>query len=169
MLLEVPLLAHIPDTSQSALEFVENKGQFHPLCRYKASIPYGNLYLENTGWCMVLLDTQEYHQNKQFRHDFPTLQNPHKVTGTALRFKLNGVDRKPRIKALHKLPHYYNYFYGRQRISKVHPNKECRYKEIEAGVDLEVSLNHSLKIPVGGTSTKSRKIRGFRVQHRGSQ
>jgi gliding motility-associated-like protein len=145
MLLEVPLLAHIPDTSQSALEFVENKGQFHPLCRYKASIPYGNLYLENTGWCMVLLDTQEYHQNKQFRHDFPTLQNPHKVTGTALRFKLNGVDRKPRIKALHKLPHYYNYFYGRQRISKVHPNKECHYKEIEVGVDLEVSLNHSLK------------------------
>ena len=144
--LQAPLFAHNPDSSFAAYEFIENKGQFHPLCRYRAAIPYGDIYLENTGWCIVLLDTQEYNENKQFRHDFPTLNNPYKVTGTALRFKLNGVDRKPRIETKHKLEHYYNYFYGKTRVSGVHPNKLCRYKEVDAGVDLEVVLNKSMDL-----------------------
>lgn len=166
LLAHLPLAAHNRDSSNSAYEFIENKGQFHPLCRYIASIPYGSIYLENTGWCVVLLDTQAYHLNKDYRHVYPTKPNPHKVTGTAVRFRINGVNRKPRIQTLDKSAHYYNYFLDKTRISKVYPNKSCRYQEIGEGIDLEFSIDHSLKyqwVVENPTPEKLNKI-GFSIE-----
>ena len=46
--------------SKPVYEFIENQGQWHPLAKYKAKIPYGTIYLEGAGFVYDLIDPTDY-------------------------------------------------------------------------------------------------------------
>lgn len=55
----VLLVATLKLTAQSNLEFIENKGQWDSRVRYKGSLQAGSFFLENNGFTMVLLNTED--------------------------------------------------------------------------------------------------------------
>ncbi|MBT8327507.1 MAG: gliding motility-associated C-terminal domain-containing protein [Bacteroidia bacterium] len=132
----------------SAFEFIENKGQFHPLAKYKTRIPNGNLYLEGGGILYDLFDSDDYHRIQQWKHDHPAQMSDEVVGRHAVRIKFKGVQYAPKSISRDYLDHYYNYFLGSNSdnwVSKVYPSSEVVYKDVYPGIDFEINGAHSVK------------------------
>ena len=131
----------IQPITKSQYEFVPNKGQWHPLALYKASIPYGSLYLESASIVYDIVDKKDYHKLHQYKHDHQTLKATEIPKRHAVRMRFEGVKYAPRTELINVQPHYYNYFLGKKNTwaSEVHPGSKVNYSNIYPGVDFEIS------------------------------
>ena len=138
--------AQLPKVDQkSSFEFIENKGQFHPLVKYKTLIPFGNIYFEEGSFLYELYNQQDYHLNKDFRHNNPAQPIPKQVRKHAVRFRFIGAKNASSIINLGKKEHYYNYIIDNQRIGNVRPSSSIIYKNIYPGVDYEIFAKNEVK------------------------
>lgn len=135
-------------SSKTQFEFVPNMGQWHPLAKFKAAIPYGSLYLEGASMVYDLVESQDYHRIQEWKHQHPAqicTQIPRKH---AVRIKFANVEYAPSTKMLNVGPHYYNYFVGKDTstwISDVHPAGIVRYEDVYEDTDFEISGYDDIK------------------------
>ena len=117
-------------------EFIENKGQFHPLAKYRAAIPYGHLFLEGGSILYDLVDPLDYHRIQQWKHDHPATISKEIPARHAIRISFEGVQYAPKTTSRHYQSHYYNYFLGSNSekwASKIHPSSEVVYENVIQG------------------------------------
>ena len=63
-----PEVTATPKPSKTQFEFIPNKGQWHPLAKFKATIPYGSLYLENASMVYDMIHSDDYTQIQEWKH-----------------------------------------------------------------------------------------------------
>lgn len=128
-----------PCYAQTAVEFVENKGQWGDWFRYKAEARGDDVLLENDGFRFILADRNNSIRLDSFHHglrkDNPTLRfHVYKVT-------FEGASQ-PSFTGQKPQRSYYNYFLGNdstQWKSGIHPYYAVDYNGIYQNIDLHVS------------------------------
>jgi gliding motility-associated-like protein len=129
-------------------EFVPNHGQWHPLVRYKANIPYGNLYLENAGMVYDLIHPDDYNRIQDWKHLHSAEQSDEVPRRHAIRMRFEGVKFAPRSESRKVQKHYYNYYLGNKKTnwaSKVHPAGEVVFHNVYPDIDFEINGLKGLK------------------------
>jgi gliding motility-associated-like protein len=145
-------IAQNPEQSKSngklQYEFVPNHGQWHPLVRYKANIPYGNLYLENAGMVYDLIHPDDYNRIQSWKHLHSSEQSDEVPRRHAIRMRFEGVQFAPRSESRNVQKHYYNYYLGNKKTnwaSKVHPAGEVVFHNVYPDIDFEINGLKGLK------------------------
>lgn len=152
MLTAILSIAQNPESPKSSTklkyEFVPNHGQWHPLIRYKANIPFGHLYLESDALHYNLIHPDDYKKISAWRHE--NTATPYLITPRthSIRMKFLGMTNAPRLVSNTVQDAYYNYYIGSDRTkwaSKIHPAGKVTYENVYEGIDLEISGVKSLK------------------------
>ncbi len=135
-------------TNASKYEFIANKGQFHPLAKYKANIPYGDLYLESNGLTYDLVNKNDYDSIMHWRHDFPA-QSPNKnLKKHSIRLLFANTSFIPKTSQINFKNYYFNYYISDNQQSwatNVHPSSDVIYHNVYPDVDFEISGKNSIK------------------------
>lgn len=129
-------------------EFVANQGQFHPLVRFRAEIPYGNLYLENNAMMYDLMHPDDYHASMQFRHDHPGALIDIPIRRHTVRIQFMQAERFAKASSIDPQPHHYNYYLGddpSQWVTGIHPSAGVRFENVFEDVDFEINGHNDLK------------------------
>ncbi len=152
LLYTLPCIAHVPvvidSTHQPHYEFVPNAGQWHPLIRYKAEIPYGNLMLESNALHYLLIHPADYNEASQWQHDNPTTYRKHNIRHHGVRMRFLGITNAPSLEKKYTKSSYYNYYLGNDPThwaSGVHPSSQVNYIDVYPDIDLEVLGQNGLK------------------------
>jgi gliding motility-associated-like protein len=168
-------IAHGPiqqrDTTKSGYEFVPNVGQWHPAIRYKAAIPYGNLFLESDALHYLLTNPRDYDRVSQWKHDNPTKHTDESLGMNSVRMRFLGMEYAPKLKAENTLERYYNYYIGNNPAnwaSKVHPSVQVNYQEIYPGVNLEILGQQGLKYQWRISNPTKKKIASIQIAVEGA-
>ncbi|MEY2925276.1 MAG: hypothetical protein RLZZ337_1826, partial [Bacteroidota bacterium] len=142
--------AQNPSNTQNLpnFEFIQNFGQWHPAIRYKAQIPYGEIYLESTGITYKLTNAEDYNRIQQWKHDNAATPNNEQARQHAVRLQFENTSYSPKLVGKYAQAHYYNYFLGSERKnwkSKIHPVSEVVYQNVYPNIDYEISGQTNLK------------------------
>ena len=147
--------------------FVENKGQFHDNVRYKAQLPYGNVFLEYNR--LTFLFHNEEDHNELFQH--PRIDHKESYIRRSHAFRVNFLNARlyPRLLPSKKGPGYLNYFLGNDPekwASQVLGYNEILYKEVYPNIDLKYyshygSIKYDWIIKPGG------KIEDIKMEYEG--
>tara|TARA_B110000902_G_scaffold262558_1_gene339679 strand:- start:3246 stop:6299 length:3054 start_codon:yes stop_codon:yes gene_type:complete len=175
MLYATLCIAHEPiqqnSKAKSSYEFVPNVGQWHPAIRYKAAIPYGNLFLESDAIHYLLTNPRDYDRVSQWKHDNPTKNSEESLGMHSVRMRFLGMEYAPQLKAENTLERYYNYYVGNNPTkwaSKVHPSIQVNYQEVYPGVNLEVLGQQGLKYQWRISNPTAKKVAGIQVAIEGA-
>jgi gliding motility-associated-like protein len=136
------------DRKKPQYEFVQNKGQFHPLVRYQSRIPFGNLYLEGGGFVYDMMNSEDYNRIQEWKHHNPATPNLEVPQRHAIRFRFKDVVYAPKSLQRNIQSHYYNYILGSNQqkwVSKIHPAGEIVYQNVYPGIDFEISGQQDIK------------------------
>ena len=143
-----PEVTAAPTPSKTQFEFVPNKGQWHPLAKFKANIPYGSLYLENASMVYDMIHPDDYTQIQEWKHAHSATISEQVPRRHAVRISFAGVQFAPKVEMVNIQKHYFNYFLGQDKtqwVSEVHPAEMVRYVEVYKDIDFEISGNKDLK------------------------
>ncbi len=128
----------------SALEFIENKGQWNETIQFKAKIPSGNLYLEQNELIYQFYDEQDMARYHDLHHGF--LKNPtpadYLMDVHAFRVKFLNAEF-PFITGAEATTDYENYFIGNDKskwASNVKKFKKTSYQNLYPNIDLKFYL-----------------------------
>ncbi|MCC7332844.1 MAG: gliding motility-associated C-terminal domain-containing protein [Flavobacteriales bacterium] len=131
------IFAHNP-----SIEFKENKGQWEDNIIYKAKIPGGQLYLENTKLTYQFYNEQDILRIGNIHHGW--FKNPTRRDSiiNLHAFEVEFVDAlQPQIQASKPYSDYENYFIGNDSskwASDVKKYKDIEYKQLYSGIDLKL-------------------------------
>lgn len=148
MLSSYAQISDLPSAIKPDFEFVPNHGQWHPLAKYRAEVPYGHLYLESTGFVYSFIHPEDYSRIKEEKHHYPAEEIKEVPRRHAVRFRFLGIDYAPQSEARNVQSHYYNYYLGKDEskwASGVHPAGEVVYTDIYSGIDFEISGAEGIK------------------------
>ena len=143
-----PEVTGMPTPSKTQFEFVPNKGQWHPLAKFKATIPYGSLYLENASMVYDMIHPDDYTQIQEWKHAHSATISEQVPRRHAVRISFADVQFAPKVEMVNIQKHYFNYFLGQDKtqwVSEVHPAEMIRYVEVYEDIDFEISGNEDLK------------------------
>lgn len=132
-------LPFILSAQTASLEFIENKGQWSEPFAYKTITGRGEVYLEHDGLTYVLGLPSNSDMMDAFKHG--EIKEPPQLKFHA--YKVIFVDAiEPKMVASKTLPHYYNYFLGKDPNrwkTGIHPYLNVDYKGLYNGIDLHVA------------------------------
>lgn len=156
-------------TQAQYLEFVENKGQWHPNVKYQANFNGGSIFLEAQGYKMLLHNAKDLSLLSETMHPHATSQSkdtthPHRYFGNppnsdritlrshAYEAKFVNANSQSSIVGEKTLPNFNNYFVGNDSSKwtnncKIH--QAITYKNIYPGIDVRYYTdNGSLKYDI---------------------
>ena len=125
--------------SQTASEFVENKGQWGNWFKYKATTLAGDVYLENDGFRYVLCDPANGRRIDSVHTG--QLDTP-KMRFHVYKMTFEGANLQPEIVGHKQQKNYYNYYYGndpKRWKTGIHPYKALDYNELYPGINMHVT------------------------------
>lgn len=118
--------------------FKQNKGQWHENVLFKANLPDGAMFLENSGITYSFTDKtyiRSLHNSKK------KLKIPESIKGHVVRVKFKGANENPIISQKRMSTHYENYFIGNDKskwASNVRVYNEVNYKDVYDGIDFKI-------------------------------
>lgn len=125
------------------LRFISNKNQWHANIKFKADVPFGALFLEQSGYTFTkanesqfMLLRHSHHRSHDFIPDFPEAINCHAVKVSFL-----NANKNPKIKGEEELQEYFNYFIGKDKgkwASRVQGFYGVEYENIYNGINLKI-------------------------------
>lgn len=144
---------------EPAVQYLENKNQWHPNAFYKGSLQDGAVYLEDQRLTFVYWDTQDFldrhdelhhlRHEDEFHEELLKQYDGLRVKGHAYYLNFLGSNPNSVKTSSGKSEHHYSYFLGKDEskwASKVHSFKTVNYSNIYDGIDLDVySTGHHLK------------------------
>ncbi|MEI6265300.1 MAG: PKD domain-containing protein [Sphingobacteriia bacterium] len=155
--------------AQGYLAFIENKGQWNKQVKFKASLPYGTLYLLQTGYKIVLYDTTNYQQYFTPRYPKKKEEQPDPVFGEEPTVKAHAYEvsfvnsnSEPEIISEKKNSTYYNYFIGNDSAkwaSHCNSYNAVTYKNVYNNIDIrfytnQEQLKYDIIVYPGGDPSK---------------
>ncbi len=146
----------------TAVEFVENKGQWGDWIRYKAKTVAGELDLESDGFRYILADDGNTARLDSFHHG--QLTKKPRLNFHVYKMTLAGCNKSATITGQKQQTHYYNYFLGndpKKWKGGIHPNLALEYNNIYQNVDMHVtsegpSLVYEFFVKPGGDANEIR-------------
>ncbi len=130
-------------SADSKVKFLENKGQWHSKVQYRADLPGGRLFVENTTLSYNFLSQAGYQHNHDSK--FPK----DSIRGHAVKLNFLGANQNTYISSENKQTEYYNFFIGDDRsqwASHVNAYTKLTFNRLYKGVDLELlSQGNQLK------------------------
>ena len=152
-----------PLFSQGYLEFIENKGQWNNVVKFKCAIPGGSLYLLRTGYKIILQNTMaEQSVNDDSSLPYKNNTIPHKETlvTRSHAYEINFLHANPNPKIIpdKKNTVYYNYFISNDSTkwaSHCNSYNAITYKDIYPNIDIrfytvEGKLKYDIIVYPGG-------------------
>lgn len=117
----------------SAIQFIENKGQWEPNILFRAELPIGSLFIERNQLTYLFVDKIATHKKQ---HGEP-LKSIH---FHSVKVKLLGSNLNPTISKDYKSKEYYNYFVGEEKnwASNVFAYKKIILHNVYPSTDLEL-------------------------------
>lgn len=130
---------------QAQTGFIENKGQLHPHVDYEAAFHSRSIYLDKTGFTVLLHDEEKWAEmvehfhshDQQEQHKFKHKQN--KLRFHAIKYVLHGADLS-KHQGTKTANEYYNYFVGSDKskwVSGAKKHYTVLYTNIYPNIDLE--------------------------------
>ncbi len=150
LLIFIPLfgMGKDPQTVPRAFHssFIENKGQWPDQVRYRATLPYGDLYLENNCLTFSFLEEKSVHALLRYKFLKEQDRKLHPLTNTrvpAHSYKVRFLDANPTPQLLPSCPDpdYQNYYLGNDPAhwaSHVLKYHEVLYDELYPGIDMQL-------------------------------
>jgi gliding motility-associated-like protein len=129
-------------------EFIPNHGQWHPLVKHKADIPYGYLALESDALHYNLASVADYDRIRAWQHAHPAQVTTQSPRMHSVRMRFLGVEYAPILEREKVQQHYYNYFIGNDEsrwASELYPAQKLIYKNVYADINLELLGDRGLK------------------------
>ncbi len=138
--------------------FKENKGQWNSKINFKADIPEGAMFLENTGITYHFLDKSFIHHN----HTRDNIAIPDSIHGHVIKANFIGANKNPQIFTSRKSSHYENYFIGNDSnkwASNVRIYNEVIYSNMYPFIDFkiyehETNMKYDFIVKPGGNPKK---------------
>jgi len=144
---------------EPAVQYIENKNQFHPNALYKASIQDGSVYLEDQRMTFVYWNPENFiarhDELHHLRHEdefSPELLKQYdglSINGHAYYVNFLGSNSNSVKSSTGKSDHHYSYFKGKDEskwASDVRSYKHVKYDNIYNDIDLEIySSGHHIK------------------------
>ncbi len=130
--------------AQPLVEFIENKGQWPTWFKYKATMPGGEIYLEDNCLRYILCDAANAAKMDSFHHGLIT-EDP-MMRFHVYKMSFEGANQQPKITGQKKQKNYYNYFLGndpKKWKSDIHPYLAMDYNELYKGIDMHLSSDGS--------------------------
>ena len=122
------------------LQFIENKGQWSSLVKYKANVNSGSLFIEKNGYRVLLNNAEELKLIAEVLSGHAkNNKNSYILHSHAYEVKFQNVRDDPQVELADAMPGYNNYFIGKE-ASKwalgcgIH--KTITYKNIYKGIDV---------------------------------
>lgn len=119
----------------SDMQFTENKGQWHPLFKYKVAVPGGNMMLEQNAFCYFLFAQQDV---AQIHHPGGAQVVVH---GHVFREEFVGANMQATVSGWAQQQNYNNYYVGNDPAhwaTGVKNYGQVHYHDIYPGIDLSV-------------------------------
>ncbi len=127
--------------SFAQIDFIENKGQWNSIIRYKGELQYGSFYLENQGFSVVLHDTADYRQLGSLIHgNVKELNKSITLKSCMYRMKLVSSNSVAGIQSFKQQSGYNNYFLGNDSskwATACRMFQQVVYKNIYTNVDVQ--------------------------------
>lgn len=122
------------------IEYVENKGQWHNDVLYKANLNSGAIFLENSGFTMLLENVEDVKKRHDYFHN-TTPQKSKPFTFHSFVYKVKFEGSNPSAQIIHEKPFdgELNYFLGNDRnkwASGCKSYQTITYKDIYRNIDL---------------------------------
>ncbi|MGB0881561.1 MAG: SBBP repeat-containing protein, partial [Vicingaceae bacterium] len=145
------------------VEFIENKGQWNNNVKYKAQLPGGNIYLENTALTYLFYNETDMDRLHELHHNEINNPTPDDYIMDLHAFKINFLNAKTeKISAEEPTSDYVNYFLGKNRskwASNVKKYGKTRYQNLYNNIDLKFYLNegflkYDFIIDIGGNPSE---------------
>lgn len=145
-LLLLPLFGvagHDHDHAPSHFQFAENKGQWDERVMFRADVPYGNLFLEQTALTYFFEDQAQFDRMLYLFHGHGKEGKPEDYTidGHCFRMEFTGANNNAALLGNHSTPDYLNYFLGNDEsrwASHVKQYREVVYESIYPGIDFRL-------------------------------
>ncbi|MCX6271420.1 MAG: hypothetical protein NTU44_09425, partial [Bacteroidetes bacterium] len=127
--------------------FVENKGQWENRIRYKTTLPYGNLFVEDNCLTFFFLDEKAvnrllgYKYLDSIKKQQLGIPDPD-IPAHAYRVRFEGADPHPEMTSSDRYPDYKNFYLGNDPshwASKVYQYREVVYHSLYKGIDLQLA------------------------------
>lgn len=116
------------------LKFIRNEGQWNGRFHYKARTQYGDLFIENQGFSLQLVNPDYFGHNHDKDHHEPEV----KARGQAIKFRFLQATGGQSTKSGLESKEYYNYFLGNKRhATGIKAYGQVRVQEIYPGIDAE--------------------------------
>ncbi len=140
--------AHSKDSlTATNLQFVENKGQWPEIVKFKSEISNGNLWIENDGLRFDLYNPDEL---KMFSHHNRLSNNkltpPDKLQRHNYKLYFLNTNKNKRIVGNGQYKAYNNYFIGNDKSKwkgNVHKYREIEYQELYPGINMKIYQNEN--------------------------
>ncbi|NJL14563.1 MAG: hypothetical protein HC913_17215 [Microscillaceae bacterium] len=129
-----------PSPHTVPIRFIPNQKQWPAEVRYRAEIPGGHLYLEDTGWKYVFYDQEAIRQ----AHASPQTKHNERLRGHSLSVKMQGASPRAQIRASQSGPEKYNFFLGKdpqQWAGNLSAFRQIGYYNIYPGINLKLLPN----------------------------
>ncbi len=124
----------------SKLHFIENRGQWNDLVRYKAECSFGTVFLQNDCFTYLTYDRSKTRCNhEEHQCKIPNLSDS--IQAHAVRIRFHGCNSQTRLNGSDKQQAYYNYFIGNDKsnwASNVSAFNEVHYSDLYPGIGLRV-------------------------------
>jgi len=106
------LLACCPAAAQEHVRFVENKGQWPEMVRFKADVPGATVWCEHNALLIDRYDAREVHSAHAHGGEPPAMERRPVISHHALRLQFVMEGRTPRTRGMHQLGGLHHYFVG---------------------------------------------------------
>lgn len=119
------LIIYVANLQAQALEYVQNKGQWHEAILFRATLNTGALFLEKQGYTVVQHDALEYVRATRQASGHPPqgsssqsvafgaaqLPNGTSFKSHGYRVSFSGASATPQVQPQRQMPGYSNFFY----------------------------------------------------------
>lgn len=126
---------------QSDQRFIENKGQWHKNVEYRAEIPGGHLYLENSTFTYDLYDISDIMSLHAAHYKVKVVKKTDRMINRhAIKQRYLGSNAQVELKPIDRSSHYYSYYVGRPErwASKARATSGVVYNDLYPNIDLRI-------------------------------
>jgi hypothetical protein len=153
--------------NHSAVEYIENKGQWKAPFRYKGVTALGDIYLRKDGFRILMSDGENHDKIHGIRHGWMTGTQQLKYHAYDVSFV--GSDNNVSLTGDKPQKHYYNYFLGSDQSawrSGIHPVMAVNYTGLYKGIDAHIysesgNIKYDLIVQPGA------KVSDIRLKYQG--